>query len=270
MSLAIAFKGPEGIVLAADSRVTLTTQVAGGDKILSYFDNATKLLRLAAQPYVGIVTYGMGAIGTTGPRTAHSFLPEFEAELAASHPERATVAEIAQAVSDFYAQQWQQAGMPPAGTPDMQPMVFQIAGFDEGDAYGKVYEVSVPTALAPAEKNANDFGLTFGGQIELVSRLISGVDQRAGGILKDALNLDDTQVNALDQRLKGELGIPIPFQFLPLQDCVDLSTFLVYMTSVVQGWTIGVRGVGGDVDVATITRTEGFQAIRQKQIRPWE
>jgi hypothetical protein len=42
------------------------------------------------------------------------------------------------------------------------------------------------------------------------------------------------------------------------------------MTSVVQGWTIGIRGVGGAVDVATITRTEGFQAIQQKQIRVQE
>jgi|GEM_PF-2449455 len=34
MSLAIAFKGPEGIVLAADSRVTLTAQLQGGEGTL--------------------------------------------------------------------------------------------------------------------------------------------------------------------------------------------------------------------------------------------
>jgi hypothetical protein len=43
------------------------------------------------------------------------------------------------------------------------------------------------------------------------------------------------------------------------------------MTSMVQGWTVGVvRGVGGDVDVATITRTDGFKAVKQKTIEPWE
>ena len=54
MSLAIAFKGPEGIVLAADSRVTLTGELPGGEIFTSYFDNATKLLIVQGQPYVGM------------------------------------------------------------------------------------------------------------------------------------------------------------------------------------------------------------------------
>jgi len=49
MSLGIAFKGAEGIVLAADSRVTLLAQLQlGGNNVMTpaTFDNATKLLRL--------------------------------------------------------------------------------------------------------------------------------------------------------------------------------------------------------------------------------
>ena len=57
MSLGVAFKGPEGIVLAADSRVTLNTQIQipqapqGLTSLLlpSAFDNATKLLRVGCQ-----------------------------------------------------------------------------------------------------------------------------------------------------------------------------------------------------------------------------
>ena len=71
MSLGIAFKGPEGIVLAADSRVTLTAQVPGRNMLLpATFDNATKLLQIAGQQYIGVVTYGAGAIGQQEPRTA--------------------------------------------------------------------------------------------------------------------------------------------------------------------------------------------------------
>ncbi|MCX6091057.1 MAG: hypothetical protein NTX88_11940 [Candidatus Atribacteria bacterium] len=81
MSLGITFKGPEGIVLSADSRVTLTAEMQRGqEKMLlpSTFDNATKLLHITGHNYVGVVTYGVGAIGQQEPRTAHSFLPEFE------------------------------------------------------------------------------------------------------------------------------------------------------------------------------------------------
>ena len=74
MSLGIAFKGPEGIVLAADSRVTLMAQVQQPNLptpmvLPASYDNATKLLRIKGQRYVGAVTYGAGAIGVTEPRT---------------------------------------------------------------------------------------------------------------------------------------------------------------------------------------------------------
>ena len=72
MSLGVAFKGPEGIVLAADSRVTLTAEMERDDgrmMLPSTFDNATKLLQITGQDYVGAITYGLGAIGQQEPRT---------------------------------------------------------------------------------------------------------------------------------------------------------------------------------------------------------
>lgn len=84
---------------------------------------------------------------------------------------------------------------------------------------------------------------------------------------KDALGLSDTQVSALSTKWREHLGLRIPYQSLPLQDCVDLSMFLVTLTMRVQAWTVGVQGVGGEVDAATITRTEGFEPLRLKQVR---
>ena len=76
MSLGVVIKGPEGLVLAADSRVTLEARQQNGAPIPVNFDNATKLLAFSKpHKHVGAVTYGMAAIGV---RTAHSYLPEFE------------------------------------------------------------------------------------------------------------------------------------------------------------------------------------------------
>jgi hypothetical protein len=55
----------------------------------AYFDNATKLLSLQTQQYVGITTFGAAAIGQGEPRTAHSFLPELDALLAEAMGKRA-------------------------------------------------------------------------------------------------------------------------------------------------------------------------------------
>ena len=283
MSLAVAFKGPEGIVLAADSRVTvmLTANPAMGAPITGtpmlmpqYFDHARKLLTVSSQPFVGVVIYGAGAIGQQAPRTAHSYIPEFEAHLTDvctnGEVERLSVERVAEELRIFFLSQWNAAGMPNPSPDDSQQMVFIVAGFDEGAAYGSVYQGQIPNSVTPIEQNANDFGVTYGGQTELVQRLLGGFDLRALSVVKDHLQLDDAAVISLQQELSKSLGLAIPCQLLPLQDCVDLSEFMVSMTTVLLTWMLGVRGVGGQVDVAAITRTEGLRHIRQKEIKLWD
>ena len=81
VSLGIAFKGPEGIVLAADSRVTLMALKTGvavptqpgqpappqAALLPATFDNATKLLKVKGQNYVGAVTYGLALSANGNP-----------------------------------------------------------------------------------------------------------------------------------------------------------------------------------------------------------
>ena len=261
MSLGIAFKGPEGIVLAADSRVTLTGQRPNSNLLVeAHYDNATKLLKVRGQDFAGAVTYGLGALGDREPRTAHSYLPEFETELAAE--KRLPVEEFATRLGEFFQHQWN-ATNTPAGA---DPMVFLVGGFDEGDAYGRVFELAVPNAPTPVEKSANDFGITFGGQAEIAGRLLNGYDPQLENLVKANVHLNPAQTANLRQKVLQRLAMPIPYQFLPLQDCVDLAIFLIKTTATLQGWAAGARGVGGAIDVATVTRTDGFRAIQEKEI----
>lgn len=269
MSLGIAFKGPEGIVLAADSRVTLSRKFQSDGEaqiISSTFDNATKLLRVNGQDYVGAVTFGLGAIGSQQFRTAHSFIPEFEAELANKDTSRLNVQEFAKRLSSFYMDRWKDAQMSdPWPGP---PMVFLVGGYDEGKPYGQVFEIVIPHTPEPIEKQAEtDFGMTWGGQREFADRLLQGFDSEVLMAIREKLKLTDQQLKEIEAHLKQRFSARIPYQFLPLQDCVDLAIFLIQATIKLQTWTVDVRGVGGAVDVATITRTEGFQAIQQKSIR---
>lgn len=262
MSLGIAFKGPEGIVLAADSRVTLMGQIAGNNAMIpAYFDNATKMLRVSKQTHVGAITYGLGALGDKEPRTAHSYLPEFEAELANEKP-RLPVKEFARKLSDFFMRQWAATNTPAQA----DPMVFLVGGFDEGDAYGRVFEVALPNSPVPVERSPGDFGITWGGQAEIAGRLLNGYDPQLEALTKTHVHLNAAQTTNFRQKVLGSLVMPIPYQFLPLQDSVDLAIFLIKTTATLQRWAIGVRGVGGAIDVATITRTDGLRAIQEKEI----
>ena len=230
----------------------------------AYYDNATKLLQVNGQDFVGAVTYGMGAIGQQSPRTAHSYLPEFEAKLAANECERLAVEEFATELSSFFVQQWQAANMPAEGP----PMVFLVGGYDANDPYGKVFQFSIPVSPKPREVHAgsNQFGMVWGGQKEFIDRIISGFDGRLPLVAQEILKLTDDQRNELETKLKGRLEPSIPYDFLPLQDSVDLSILLIRTTISVQNWIAGTRGVGGPIDVAIITRTKGFEAIQYKRI----
>jgi len=272
VSLGIAIKGTEGIVLAADSRVTLFNQMPGpleNQKVMvpSTFDNATKLLKvnLPKQRYVAAVTFGLGAIGGTEPRTASSFMPEFEAGIADEG--RLPVKQFAERLSEFFLKQWKNLKMPEK-LPPGNDMTFMVAGYDEGAAYGTLYAFQVPSDATPKLLIPDQqFGANWGGQREFTDRLLQGFDPNLPIVVQDLMGVPAEKRDALlQQKLKGKLGIAIPWQFLPLQDCVDLATFIIRTTIDVQKFVVGVRGVGGAIDVATITKTTGFREIKVKQI----
>jgi len=259
MSLGIIIKGPEGLVLAAESRITLTVISAKGKELAVSFDNARKVLQFPSpHNFVGAVTYGLGGIGL---RSAYSFLPELQSTLP---KKRVSVEAFAEKLSKFFVQQWKKA-MPK--TFKGPPLTFVVGGFNPEEAYGRVYLIEIPRAPKPKEMHPgmNQFGVTWGGQREIVDRLIRGYDERAMVSIVKKLKLTKEQVNDLRKELLP-LEMPIPAQILPLQDCVDLAAFFIKTTIEAQRLTVGIRGCGGPIDVAIITRLEGFKFVQEKQI----
>lgn len=260
MSLGIVVKGPSGIVLAADSRVTLTAQPAAGAPFHVNLDNASKLLTFGQNPhhFVAAVTYGQAVIPAI-ERTAESFLPEFQATLA---PQRVAVADFASSLSAFYMSQW-----PDNGSYQGEPMLFQVAGFDAGQPYGRVFQFALPYAAAPTELHTAPpgFGASWGGQTEIVDRIYKGYQAGLVGRIAEAMALDPAQRAQLQQVLDGE-QLSIPLGVMALQDCVNLAETLIRTTIAMQQLAVVLRGVGGPIDIVTITRTGGVQPIRLKEV----
>lgn len=260
MSIGLVIKGPEGLVLAAESRVTLEAQPHGTRAPIPVsFDNVRKVLQFATNSFVGVVTYGVGGIGL---RSVYSFIPEFESTLPKG--QRLSIHEFSQRLSCFFMQQWTTA-MPP--TYQGPPLTLVVGGYDDGAPYGRVYLMEIPNAPTPVENNPTPgFGITWGGQREIVDRLLRGYDTRAIDIAKTTLNLSRRQVQQLEQAL-GPLQMAIPIQILPLQDCIDLAILFIRTTIEAQRLTVGIRGCGGPIDIATITGQEGFKFVQEKEIR---
>ena len=268
MSLGIVIKGPEGVVLVADSRLTLTATMPadpanpGVVKTLPVnFDNSAKLLTFGeSHKWVGAVTFGDATIGQANDlRTASSFVPAIELELP---DERLPIGEYAQRLSDFFMRE-RAARMP--GAPPSLGMSFVVGGYDPDEAYGSMFEFNVPNQPAPAEQMNDTFGVNFGGQKEITERLMQGYDGRVLQIAKETLGLDPAQEAAFSQAL-AQLQISVPLQLLPLQDCIDLAIFLIRTTTSAQSLSIGIRGVGGAIDVAVITQQKGMEIIQRKEL----
>jgi hypothetical protein len=175
------------------------------------------------------------------------------------------VEEFAKKLSDFFVDQWNTRMPAGVGASDM---VFLVAGYDEKQPYGRVFEIQIPSTPAPVEKfAAGVFGPLFGGQGEITARLLNGIDLPGTALIKQELMLDDQKVKELSAKIGESSGARIPYQFLPLQDCIDLSILLVRTTAQLMEYQTSVRGVGGQIDVATITRQEGFRYVQRKEIR---
>ena len=265
MSLGVVIKGPEGVVLAGDSRVTLTSLLPDQTPIHVNFDNATKVLQFTPpNNFVGVVTYGQAVIGT---RTASSYIPEFELELRnePDHMRRLSVQDFAERLSGFFLKTWKAAMPSDYSGP---PMVFVVAGYDQDAAHGRVFLFNVPGSPIPEPRNAgdNNFGITWGGQMDVATRLIKGFDVNLVPILAASLDKDPSVVaNALEESRKY-VELKIPYNVLPLQDCIDLSIFLIRTTIAAQRFGVMVRSVGGQIEVATITRTTPLTFIQKKQL----
>jgi hypothetical protein len=212
------------------------------------------------------LTYGQAVIGL---RTAHSFLPEFEIflenELVKENKARFTVEEFSKKLSDFFMARWDESDKP-SGAPDM---VFIVAGYDENEPYGKVFVVGVPSKPTPEPRNPGltNFGMTWGGQLHLASRLIHGYDPGLLRHVKETLELPDEQIKKLSDALRQKLEFPIPYQVLPLQDCINLAIWLIRSTMIFQNLAVIQRGVGGPIDVAVIRRPGALHFVQKKEIR---
>ena len=254
MSLVVAVKGTEGIVLAADSRERLTSQ----DRWPSSFDNATKLFTLGApHNWIGTVTCG---VATIGGRTPYSLMPEFEPTLG---EDRLSVREYAERLSAFFQDRWESSER----RRNIGSAEFYVGGYDENEPYGTVYYFSIPNFPTPMEYNAGGFGVIFGGQHDIADRIVHGYDPRLLPILQQFFSLSDEQVEEFATHLADTIEHKAPYDILALQDCVDLAIYLIRATIMAQSLSIDYRGVGGPIDVATITRTDGFRWIQRKEIR---
>ena len=195
-------------------------------EIYATYDDERKLWAFAAQPHVGAAIYGYGRPGLTlAPLHA-----SFEAELRA---ERMSVEEVARSLGAFLGRHGSR-------------LIAIVAGCDP-DATARVFVVDAPDHPEPVEHHAGSVGITWGGQREFVDRLVQGYDARLDGVEE----LDGVQMR-------------IPLDRINLNGSVELARFFVGTTIQAQRFVEGLGGVGGPIEMATITADKGLTWVQRR------
>jgi len=310
MSLVINTTTPEGIVLVADSRQSYRNQ-KGMARIGS--DNASKLFQLNKR--VGVAVTGLAFLPEDGvSKNISKFIEEFKRETEIEklnvkdaadklqylfnkkykwqnqldgllekiksdlEKQRCEVLEIKkeQYVIKFRFKDSQ--GNMKDGVVGVDGINLLVAGYNK-DGSHEVYICYIPGEIQKkrdSKEKGKEYGASWIGQIDVVSRIVLGFDGRIRNI---------KFINEITQKLGQEeinkqlrnLEYVIQWGTMTLQDAIDFCTLMVQTTSAIQRFSDGIAadpggipGVGGFVDVAVITPNKGFVWVSKKMLKVGE
>lgn len=263
MTVAIAVKVSEGLVLAADSALTVEGEVRTAEGqthrgVLQIYSHATKLAQIRDWP-VGTITWGVGQIGK---RTIESLVREF----ANSLPDKQDL-DLRSLAENLY--QFVEARYRRAFGNEQPDLGLQVAGYSPTGFFPEQYLLTFPADASGPVTDARpdnpdgspNFGANWYGLTDAIVRLHKGFEPRAMQALVSAGVSPEVaaRIHAFEY--------PILFEAMPLQDAID---FAAWIAEVVIGRFRFVAGPAlcvGPVDIAAITRHGGFQWIRQKTPR---
>jgi len=249
-TVSVGIATSEGIVLAADSRMTTNTRVIS--------DYASKLFDVG---HIGIAIYGQAFLDN---RNIASWIADFRPTHQAEDVE-----EIARDLTAFIAVPYD--AQFPQGAAVRPPLGFFIGGYD-AHRVGRLIQVEFPNARqANTVFTTQRPGAQWGGNTDVITRLILGFDPRLGD-LPIFSTLTPEQMATVRPQLT-QLQYNIPFDALTLQDGIDLALSLVRTTVEMQRFADGTIGhpgqipsVGGAVDVLVVMPSE-LRWIRRKELR---
>ena len=276
MTIALLIKVNDGLVLASDSATTLTMRMPDGtDSVGNIYNNGNKVFNLHKGLPVGGMTWGLGNIGPASIASlAKDLRRRFQGEDAAHNdwavdPESYEMSEIATQTRRFlYDERFELIEVAARQSGESPPLLgFLVAGYPSGDDGPKAYVMHLGvTGVANLEEMIpEESGAAWWGQPEAIARILTGLSVDVPeALLNLGIGLDEAQSIAIAQGLKQQLNPQMVPAAMPIQDAIDLAEFLVHATIQYVRFSPGSPTVGGPIEIATITKHEGFRWVRRK------
>lgn len=272
MTIAVTLKVNDGVILASDSASTLSaTDPQGNVGVANVYDNANKCFNLFKGFPIGAVTWGAGSIGVASIETLMKDLRKRFLESQDAHwrvdPRNYRVEDVAQLVKEFF---YDELYLPTFGgwAPENQPQLgFFIVGYSSGEGMAEEYRIDIGNQVCNGPTLIRDrdvTGMACSGMPEAICRLLNGYSPALSLVLEQRLQVEPAEIQPAMQIITESLGVPIIQPPMPIQDAIDLAEFLVDLTIKFTRFLPGAPSVGGPIEIAAITKHEGFKWIRRK------
>jgi hypothetical protein len=259
VTIIVSVKINDGIVMAADSAGTM----ASGQ----VYAHANKITNLGQGLPVGAMSTGAGGIGNESVETLLKDLRHRFDGCDPAHPdwrldrESYTVEHIARRLRAFLFEE------KAAFRQEATNLQLRVCGYSAGRALAEVWEVSMAGGQCPMPRRIMDeteFGVMWDGQYEALNRLILGLGFDVDATLvKHGMSPDAAA--RLQTELVRDLYTTLSVPAMPIRDAIDLARFLVETTIGFVRFAVFLpKTVGGAVDIAAITKHEGFRWVQRK------
>jgi hypothetical protein len=269
LTVCVAVCVHDGIVAAADSAAAMiSTNESGQSVATNVYRHGNKVFNLYRGLPVFAMAAGMASIGNSGIHTLAKDLRKklnSDGEYAVDQ-KNYTIEAIAQYARKFlFDEQYSKAPIPPP-----HALEFWIGGYSAGSDLPELWKVSIlnglcdkPSVLSPPGES----GIFWGGQPEPINRLLFGFDASLEQALAGA-GMDATEIPKLIGMVRASSARYLSDPRMPIQDAIDLAQYLVDVTKGYYRFLPGADTVGGDTDVAVVTRHERFKWVKRKHFYP--
>jgi hypothetical protein len=262
MTVIVSVKIHDGIVLASDSAVSFPNG--------QIYQHENKIVNLIKGLPIGVMTCGASAVGSASIVTLLKDLRQRLSGEDEAHPDwkidhkNYTIEFISSRVLSFFEEKIQEVGA-------QRFSLFRICGYSAGHPLSEVWQVAFlddgTTQVFCAQKE-DQFGCQWNGEQEAMNRLIAGVGTIPEAGLT-ALGMTAKERDEAAAKLVPHVFEPMIMHAAPVQDAIDLARFMVETTIGFTKFAINrTNSVGGPVEIAAITKHEGFKWVQRKHFFP--
>jgi len=263
MTVIVSVKINDGIVMASDSASTFTnTQV---------YQHAEKIVNLTKGLPIGVMVTGDGGIGSESLTTLLKDLRRRFGDKQDSmylDPASYTMEGVARRLHDFL---FKEKSIPSGGTASI---LLRVCGYSAGRPLPEVWQVQLEGATpykVVLVHPEGDFGVNWDGQYDALNRLILGTPTNFEQIAVD-WGMPQSNAAALGAAVRQKAYETLAIPTMPIQDAIDLARYLVEVTIGFTRFSImkQPKAVGGPIEIAVITKHEGFRWVQRKHFYPAE